>query len=328
MHYTTIMRKYIFSTTILLLSAVMLLYMSGCTAEEPDTSAPQRKEIERTADWQGALLYVADEVGPVDSWGSIRVYDNVSGFVEETVEQTLAAGPSDVYVTGDGSTMYVSSLANGRVDQFHWNGNNWSRGNSAINSPALSLLTLAPAPGGLLYVADGDSTGDGRFFILNPETGRLDDRELAVPDLTAARGISWAADGSQAFISGISADGPVLLKLSWPAKTVSGSLALPVPQPHQVVTSLDGASLFVMGQGTIIRVDPATMTILATIQPSGSPATEYMDGAFSADGRYLFTAGTEPGADSTLYVINLANLGVVHTVPHVSARANGIQRVE
>ncbi len=311
-----------------MLFAVTLLYTSGCIATEPDTSAPQRKEIARTDDWQGALLYLADEAGPIDSWGSIRVYDNVSGFVEKTVEQTLAAGPSDVYVTGDGSTMYVSSLANGRIDQFHWNGNNWSRGNNTINSPSLSLLTLVPAPDGLLYAADGISTDGGRFFILDPDTGRLDDRELAVPALTAARGISWAADDSAAFISGIGAGGPVLFKLSWPAETVSGSLALPVPQPHQVVTAPDGASLFIMGQGAITKVDPGTMTVLATIQPSGSPATEYMDGAFSADGRYLFTAGTEPGADSTLYVIDLASLGVVHTVPHVSARANGIQRVE
>ncbi|MEK6537419.1 MAG: hypothetical protein AABZ63_08030, partial [Actinomycetota bacterium] len=76
-----------------LLVLVIALLAAGCTDEGPDTSAPQRTVIDRTPDWRGALLYIADENGPVPGWGSVRVYDNVSGFVEKTVEQTAAAGP-------------------------------------------------------------------------------------------------------------------------------------------------------------------------------------------------------------------------------------------
>jgi len=311
-----------------LLLLAIVIFMGGCGAPEPDTSAPQRVEVSRTDDWRGALLYIADEAGPTADWGSIRVYDNVSGFVEYTVEQTLAAGPGDVYVTPEGSTMFVASLSNGRIDQFHWNGNGWNHGSSTIDSPSSPLLTLAPGPDGMLYAADGATTSAGRFYVLDPNSGKLDTQGLSIPGLTGARGICWTADGRQAFVSGVGSNGPVLLKLSWPDAQVLAAADLPLPQPHQAVSSTDGALVFVMGQGAVLIVDARSLATVTTLQPSGAPDTTYYDGAFSADGRYLFTAGMEPGADSTLYVIDLNNNSVVQTVPHIGARANGIQRVE
>ncbi len=317
----------------LALSATLVLLLvaaAGCTSSPPDTSAPQRQVIDRTADWQGALLYIADQDGPVPEWGSIRIYDNVSGFVEESIEQTSAAGPADVYVTPDGSSMYVASIANGRIDEFRWDGRNWNRSGNVIDSPAASLLTLSPGPDGMLYAADGTpGSGDGRLYVLDPESGSLAPEPLTFDSLEAIRGIAWNHEGTRAYVSGSKTSGaPVLLDAAWPAAAESASVELPLQQANKAAVSPDGSQVFVMGNGGIARVDAASMTVIGTWNPAGQPGIVYYDAAFSADGVYMFTAGTDPASDSTLYVIDLRDGSLVHSVNHVSRRANGILRVE
>ncbi len=307
---------------------VTILITGSCTSSSPDPSAPQRLEVERSADWQGALLYLADENGPDEGWGSIRIYDNVSGFVETTVEQTFAAAPSDVFVSPDGSTMYVSSLVNGRIDIFRWDGSNWNRGTDSIESPTLSLLTLVPGPGGELYAADGAPGAGGRFYILDTQTETLDPEALVFPFLRQATGIAWSTAGTKAYISGAGTDGPAMLAVTWPSGEVNGTLNLPIPETRQLINAPDDRYIYVMGLGGIIKVDTVSFTIAGTLNPAPDPDTLYVDGAFSTDGRYLFTAGAPPGGDSTLYVIDLQSQAVVHSVNHISRKANGMQRVE
>jgi sugar lactone lactonase YvrE len=310
------------------ISVILLLSTVGCTSEPPDTSAPQRIEIDRTDDWRGALLYIADENGPTEGWGSIRIYDNVSGFVEKTVEQTLAAAPSDMYVTRDESTMYVSSLGNGRIDIFSWDGNNWNRTGKTIEAPSTSLLTMVPGPDGRLYIANGSpgSTRD-RLFAFDPTTDELTGA-VALSAINEVHGIAWSADGTSAFISGDTDSGPSLIKTAWPSGNLLAAIEIPLANVNQVVASPDNKQLYVMGQGGITVVDTATFKVMGSLNPSTLPGSTYVDSDFSADGRYLFTDASEAGMDSTLYVVDLQSSQLVNTVKHISFKANGIQRVE
>lgn len=303
--------------------------VAGCTADSPDTSAPQRVEIERSSDWMGALLYIADEDGPTPDWGSVRIYDNVSGFVEASVEQTLAASPADMYVTDDGSSMFVASRANGRIDRFSWNGNTWERSNRAIASPASSLLTLIEGPSSNLYAAEGaPPDGVGRIFAFDIDTETFDDEAIVFPAFQEVRGISWSTEGDMAYVSGQSAGGSLLEVVSWPSRESRASINLPLPSVNQVITSPDGSSLYILGQGAILRFDPHTKMVTGTFKPDPYDTTVYIDADFSADGRYLFATGARPGGDSSLHVIDLDTGDWIHFVPHISRQAGGIQRVE
>lgn len=323
------MRRRPYYLLFLLLAVAMAFIVTGCTDESPDTSAPERVEIDRTPDWQGALLYIADSGGPVEGWGSIRIYDNVSGFVEATVEQTQAASPSDVHVTGDGSKMYVSSMANGSVDIFLWDGNGWRRGARNITTPSPSLLALEPGPDGLLYLAGTTADGDaGAIYRLDPATGEMAGEAVIVPGLAEARGITWNAQGTLAFVTGMGPEGAVLVSLVWPSGETAGTTALPVASVNQPLLAPDEASLFIACDGQLLIADAADGAVRATLQPAPDASTGYYDVAFSADGRYLFAPGNIPGQGSILYVVDLESGDTVHEVSRVSVRANGIERVE
>lgn len=314
-----------------------LIMIAGCTSKPPDTSAPERIQVERSPDWRGALLYIADEQGPVANWGSIRIYDNTSGFVEMSIEQTLAAMPSDMYVTRDGSSMYVASSANGRIEKFRWDGNSWIHG-LVIETPAEHIYALVPGPDGIIYMpASGPAAGpEGIIYQLDPATDHLAPNPISIPGLEATSGISWSTDSTTAYITGTTTIGSStsnkakLLITTWPSFKPKGEITLPgVTFTGEVITSPDGRFVYVMSRGKIFKVDPATKTITAILSPAGDPEADYYDADFSADGRYMFTAATPPGSsDSTLYVIDLANETVVKTVKHISIKAMGIQRVE
>ena len=319
-----------------LLALLIAVFFSACSSA-PDTSAPERTVISRSADWHGALLYIADEQGPDKDWGSVRLYDNVSGFVEKTVEQSLAAAPADVCVTPDGGSMFVASGANGRIEHFHWDGNNWLDGPS-IDTPAQSLAALERGPDGLLYAADGDVTaapggagksGVGLFYRIDPAGDALAGAPLTFPQLSRASGIAWAPDGATVYVSGmLKGGGPALLVAAWPALRQPAVINLPLAAVNEVVAAPDGRFVYVMGQGKIIKINAATRAVAAGLTPAPQADADYYGAAFSADGRYLFTAATPAGADSTLYVIDLTNGNVVHTVKHISVKARGIKRVE
>ncbi|RJQ42864.1 MAG: hypothetical protein C4534_09275 [Gaiellales bacterium] len=307
----------------------LLPLLAGCTDDPPDTSAPERVEIDRASDWTGALLYIADGEGPVPSLGSIRIYDNVSGFVETTVEQTFAANPSDLFVSENRSRMYVSSMANGIVDLFFWDGNGWRRGTSKIDTPATRLFAMENGPDQLLYLAGSTMTGEaGALYRLDTNTDDVIPEPVVIPSITEARGVTWSADASLAFVTGPGADGPTLQTLSWPAAEATGSVSLPVNKVNQVQLSPDGLVLYVACEGTILTADPVDGKLISSLSPSADPSTEYYDVAFSADGRYLFTPGTVPDGDATLFIIDLATGSVISQVTHVGARANGIKRIE
>lgn len=315
-----------------LLTAALLLIslaLAGC-GYEPDISAPERVEIERSTDWRGALLYIADESGPNADWGSIRIFDNVSGLVEKTVGQLQAAAPSDMYVTPEGSSMYVASSANGLIDKFRWDGNSWIGSGVTVETPASSLLALKAGPDGRLYAVDGSPGAAGRILILDPATDSLAAESITIPSLDSASGIAWSADGSKAYVAGMAAgsSGPVLLIASWPTAQISGSINLPLAQAHQVMSAPDGRFVYVMGRGEVLKVDPAAGVVAGSIKPAPGTEIDYLDADFSADGRYLFVTGTPPGASSNLYVIDLQTGIVINTVQRISSKANGIQRVE
>lgn len=313
--------------TALFLSIAVL---PGCTSESPNIEAPDRVEIDRTPDWQGALLYIADENGPTEGWGSIRIYDNVSGYVEKSVEQTLAAAPSDVFVSADQSSMYVASLANGRIDDFRWDGSNWHRSGKTVETPAQSLLTLVEGPDAKLYASDGaPPTGMAIFYVMDPNTVSLDSETLSFPEIEMAHGIAWSSDGLRAFVTGTDAGGAqLLLYVGWPSAQVTESLSLPMPISNQLVVSPDDKFLYVTGQGQIAKVDINTGAIAASLKPAPEADIDYTDADFSADGNYLFVTGTDPESDSTLYIIDLSTDMLVHSVKHISVKANGFQRVE
>ena len=314
----------------ILLIFPLLILMPGC-GNEPDLSAPERIEVERSADWHGALLYIADRSGPAADRGSIRVYDNVSGFVEKTIEQVSAAEPSEAFVTPDGSSMYAASFANGLIDRFRWDGNAWIRGSFDIETPATSLLTLKAGPDGRLYSIDG-SAGfqSARVYALDPATDRLAPDAIDIPALRSASGISWSLDGSRAYVAGISSASqtPVLLEIDWPAGTVIRSIEMPLAQSGKVVTAPDGRFVYVTGRGQILKMESATGAIAGYLNPGLNAAIDYSDADFSADGRFIFIAGTQPGNDSTLFVVDLESGALVNTVEHISKRADGLQRVE
>jgi WD40 repeat protein len=313
-----------------LIIAVILSFIAfACTDESPDTSAPERIEIDRSADWQGALLYIADGNGPVEGWGSIRIYDNVSGFVEMTVEQTYATVPSDLQVTGEGSKMYVSGMATGVVDLYFWDGNGWRRGTNKILTPSTSLFALEEGPDGILYL--GGTSTDGAtsaLYRLDPATDKLLDKIDTFAEISSIKGITWSADETTAYLTGPGPDGPLLLTTAWPSLTVTASMKLPVADVNQPVMAPDGQTLFIAARGELVLIDPATGNISGSLKPAPEADTDYFDVAFSADGRYLFSPATPPGSDSTLYVVDLDNGTVVHSVAHVSKQANGIEREE
>ena len=313
-----------------ILTLGLAFFLSGC-ASTPDTSAPERTVVERSADWHGALLYIADAQGPDPDWGSVRIYDNVSGFVEKTVEQTQAAAPSDEYVTPGGSSMYVTSSVNGKIEKFRWDGNNWIHG-PVIETPAQHLFAIVRGPDQNLYAAaDGSPGATGLFYRLDPSTDRLAASPVTFPALTVAGGMSWSPDGATAYVSGARASGEAaLLIAAWPSASVKAEVVLPgVTQANEVVTSPDGRSVYVMCRGRIFKVDPASSAVAATLAPAADPEAIYYDADFSADGRYMFTTATLPGgADSTLYVIDLTDGSVVRTVKHIGIKAMGIQRTE
>ncbi len=315
--------RFLFSLLLLL----MVTILAGCNDWEPDTSAPRRPEPERSRDWQGALLYIADPNGPEAGWGSVQAYDNVSGHVEAIVEQTLAAVPSDLYVTDDGSTMYVASSVNGRIDIFTWDGNGWHRKGRTFEPPTSSLLDLEPGPDGRLYAVNGAPAGENdRLFALDPATG--DFTAIGLTGVgSSLSGIAWSDDGNRAYL-GIDASPPRLTLIDWPGGEAAADLTLPLKRARQVVIGPGGKNVYVAGLGGITVVDADSATVSTVIDPAGDHLTEYGDVAFSADGRFLFTVGSRSQQDGTLYVVDLADVTVVQQVDGVSAGAGGIQRTQ
>lgn len=313
-----------------IIASIFLLLSGGCTIDEPDTSAPERTVIDRTRDWQGALLYITDASGPEPGWGSVRIYDNVSGFVEKTVEQTAAANPADVYVTPDESSMYVAGAENGRVDKFRWDGNNWIDGGVTIETPATMITSMARGPEGKLYMTTNDGGTSGRIYRIDISTDTVDGLPLNFPEITNLRGIAWSPDGATVYLSGIGPQGqPRLASAAWPSLTIKNVVDFPdTTRANRVLSSADGRRLYVLASGKVYKVDPATMALSGQLTPAPSPNTEYAAGAFSADGRYLFVAGKTTGEDSSLYVVDLTSDAVVKTVKHISDTASGMQRVE
>lgn len=316
-----------FSVTLAVL--VIVLASVGCV-DDPDTSAPQRTVIDRTPDWRGALLYIADENGPVPGWGSVRVYDNVSGFVEKTVEQTAAAGPADIYVTRDGGSMYVAGAENGRIDKFRWDGNNWIRGGVTLDLPVTSVSAVMPGPDGKLYVAANGGDQQGRLYRLDLTTDRVEDQPVLLPSLFDVQGAAWSPDGSTIYLSGRSPQGQwQLCSASWPS--LSGERCLGLPETtgaSKPVVTGDGRSVLIMAPERILTIDPVAMTVRGTFTPADNPATMYSDGALSTDGNFLFVTGKVAGQFSTLFVVSLNDNKTVHTVKNISDTARGIQRVE
>lgn len=311
-------------------SLFCLFLVVGC-GYQPDTSAPERVEVTRVTGWQGSLLYIADETGPTQAWGSIRVYDNISGFVEITVEQVKAAAPSDMYVTPDGGSLFAASSANGVIEKFRWDGNSWIRAGVIIETPASSLLTLKPGPDGQLYAVDGTpASGRGQILTVDPRTDKSAMGMLSFPDLGGASGISWSNDGATAFIAGTSGDdnSSVLLVVSWPSAQIMKKIDLPLAHTRQAVTSPDGKSVYIMGSGSIAKVDVATGAVSSSLNPSPEASTDYADADFSADGSSMFVTGSPPGGDSNLYIVSLETGLLLNEVKHISAKAGGIQRVE
>jgi len=331
-------RKYVFPDLpavriVLILIATFgsmaLLPSMGC-GDEPDTSAPQRQIIERSAGWEGALLYIADQNGPNPAFGSVRIYDNVSGFVERTIDQTLAAAPADVFVTPDGGTMYVAGSENGRIDKFRWDGNNWIRGNITIDTAARSITAMAPAPDGSLWISANNGDDTGTMYRLNIATDRVDDKPLTVPRIAELQGIAWSPDGKTAFLSGIGQDRiPRLLMADWPSLEITGSTDLTgTSRISQPVVSIDGKLVYVMAEGYIYIVNPAASMTTGMLTPTDDLRTSYSDGALSADGQYLFATGNLPGQQASLYILDLKLNSLVKSVGHVADTARGIQRVE
>ncbi len=303
--------------------------LSACSG--PDTSAPQRTIINRSADWRGALLYIADAGGPDPQFGSVRIYDNVSGFVEKTVEQDLAASPADVYVTPGGGSLFVASDANGEIDSFRWDGNNWVHDRN-IETPAASLKTLVPGPDKLLYAAGAiDGSGPARlFYRLDPASGTLAP-SMSFPELSSVSGISWSPDGASAYVAGTATNGAAELAIySWPSPSLRKTISLPgIKKTHEVVTSADGRFVYVMCLGKILRIDAARAALSGPLAPDSNTGADYYGAAFSADGRYLFTDATDPGGgESTLYIVDLNTNSVVKKVDKISVDAKGIKRTE
>ncbi len=312
---------------LLLAVPALVVFLGGCSS--PDTSAPARTIINRSADWRGALLYIADAKGPDAQFGSIRIYDNVSGFVEKTVEQDLAASPSDVYVSPDGSSMYVASAANGEIDNFRWDGNNWVHDRD-IETPAASLKTLVAGPDKLLYAAGAiDGNGPARlFYRLDPASGRLA-APVNFPELSSVSGIAWSPDGASAYVAGTGTNGAAELAIySWPAQSLRKTVALAgIKETHEIVTSSDGRFVYVMCRGKILRIEAARGLLAGALTPDPNPGADYYGAAFSADGRYLFTDATDPGSgESILYVVDLNTNKLVKKVDKISVEAKGMKR--
>lgn len=346
--------------------AALGLSLSGC-GYEPDTSAPERAEIQRSVDWQGALLYVADAEGPTAGWGSVRIYDNVSGVVETTVEQTMAAAPADMHVTPDGGRMYVASSANGRIDSFSWNGDNWLRSGPVIDTPGSCLSALKAGPDGKMYATDcSEGQLSGRIFVVDLAVGAVS-KTIIVPDLISVTGISWSPAGDRVYLAGTAVqyedvmenNGPVLEVAQWPSmQKISGTMLIGLLRVvHQVEASPDGQSVYVMGLGEILKLDEPANTLALSFKPDvsvrgsqGGPAgvspsgaasttgeisaegtdgTDYVDAAFSADARYLFVTGGPDGNNKTnVYVIDLITGELVQKIYHAADDVGGIQRVE
>ncbi|MHB9112725.1 MAG: hypothetical protein ACYC4D_08905 [Thermoleophilia bacterium] len=302
----------------------------GCTSEEPDTSAPRRQIIDRPAGWQGALLYIADQNGPNPAFGSIRIYDNITGFVEKTIDQSMAAAPEDMHVTSDGGTMYVAGSENGRIDKFRWDGNNWIRGGVTIDTPAKSISAMAPAPDGKLFVIASDGEPAGKIYQLEMDVDRVKEGPLSVPQLSELRGIAWSPDGNIVFLPGLGQDRTALLLVArWPSIEILGRVELAGSSGvNQAVTSIDGSHIYVMAEGRIYIVSPISFSVTGMFEPSENTQTSYSDGALSADGRYLFVTGNQAGEQASLYVVDLSNNSLVKKVGHVADTAGGIQRAE
>lgn len=314
---------------LLTMTSIAGLTLTGC-GESPDTSAPERTIIDRSRDWQGALLYIADANGPVPEWGSVRIYDNVSGFVEKSVEQSAAASPADVYVTPDGGSMYVAGSGNGRIEKFRWDGNNWIRAGITIETPAVQVTSIAPGPDGKLYVtANGDGPA-GKIYTVNLGNDTVEDPPLSFPELPNLRGVAWSQDKTTIYLAGTSTQGsPRLVAAAWPSLAVKSRVDLPgAAIANHPLLSADGRQIYVTGSGAIYKVDAATMAVGGSFTPSGNPATAYSGSALSADGRFMFAAGKSAGEDSTLYILDLASGSTVKAVKHISDTAGGIQRVE
>jgi len=316
---------------ILMASLALLAFLQGgCTGEAPDTSAPQRQIIERTADWQGALLYVADQSGPNPAFGSVRIYDNVSGFVEITVDQTMAAAPADIYVTPDGGTMYVAGSYNGRIDKFRWDGNSWIRGGITIDTPAQSITAMIQGPDEKLYFTANDGESPGKIYQLDINVDRVEDVPLSVPQIADLRGIAWSPDGKTVFLSGTGQDQlPRLYLARWPSLEILSRIDLTgTLQSGQVVVSLDGGFAYVMAEGHVYIVNAVSSSVTGELAPSENIKTSYSDGVLSADGRYLFVTGNLAGEQASLFIVDLSNNTLVKKVGHVAETARGIQRVE
>jgi hypothetical protein len=303
----------------------LIVFAASCGAV-PDTSAPERVEIERSKDWSGALLFIADEKGPVAEYGSVRIFDNTTGFVEKTIEQTAAALPGDVYVLPDETSMFVASRANGLIDRFNWDGNNWINSGITIETPSRGLSVIKGGPDGLIYaVNDAPVTGPASILVLNRRGELLPAMEA--PGIARVTGLSWSADSTKLFLVGQwqTDSAPILVTMSWPDKTLISSIDLPLSSARQLVTSPDGKYLFVMGE-SVLQIDLASGRATTFIQGGGN-GIQYVDGDFSADGHFMFiTVDTAGGSD--LEVVDLKTGATIKTIIHIATKAGGIQRVE
>lgn len=227
--------------------------------------------------------------------------------------------------------MFVAGGANGLIDRFRWDGNNWIPGETTVEPPAASISALRQGPDGRLYALDGSLTaGLASVYIIDPVSGSLAAQPVTFPGLTTASGISWSADNAAVFLTGISRDSSrsSLLTATWPSAQPVRIQELPLETVRQVVTSPDGKFLYVMGRGKILKIDTTAGAVISSFDPASSEAVDFADADFSADGRYMFVTGTPPAGNSGIYVVDLETLSSVSVLQDIGVKVLGIQRVQ
>ncbi|MEO3761719.1 beta-propeller fold lactonase family protein, partial [Mycobacterium sp. B14F4] len=240
-----------------------------------------------------------------NSWSnSVSIIDTQTNTVVGTI--AVGAGPIGAVLSSDGSRLYVANASGNSV--------------SVINTATRTVVTtvrVGAFPTGVALSPDGS-----RLYVANKNgfTVSVVDTAAAAVIATVRVGMypsDVAVSGTRAYVTNQNSDSVSVIDAN-PASTtfnqVIGTITLASKaNPTSVVVSADGTLVYVANSDdTISVIDPATNTVIRTVQIDANPETGAHTLSLSADGTRLFVTDA---ADRALRWVSLVTTAANNQPP-------------